>query len=230
MPPSIRTDSNLTKSTRTLIVSPMKKYVTEFIGTFFLVFTIGMCVIEPGIGALAPIAIGASLMVMVYAGAHVSGAHYNPAVTLSVWLRGKCPASDVPGYWMAQVLAAVAAAFLVIYLKGNPTIPPAEIRIVPALVAEFVGTFALCYIVLNVATAKANEGNFHYGVAIGSTVAAMAFAVGGISGGAFNPAVAAGIILMHLVKASTLWIYLLANFTAGASAAAAFRWINPDDK
>jgi aquaporin Z len=208
----------------------MKRYATEFIGTFFLVFTIGMCVIEPGIGAVAPFAIGAILMVMVYAGGHVSGAHYNPAVTLSVWLRGKCPASDIPGYWIAQILAAIAAAFLTLYLKGNPTLTPGDIKIVPALIAEFVGTFALCYIVLNVATAKATEGNFHYGVAIGSTVAAMAFAVGGISGGAFNPAVAVGIILMHLVRPSTLWIYLLANFTAGALAAFTFRRINPDDR
>jgi aquaporin Z len=208
----------------------MKKYLTEFIGTFFLVFTVGMCVIEPGIGALAPLAIGSALMIMVYAGGHVSGAHYNPAVTLAVWLRGKCPTSDLPGYWIAQILAAVAAAFLTLYLKGNPTVAPGEIKIVPALIAEFVGAFALCYVVLNVATSKRTEGNSNYGLAIGFTVAAMAFAVGSISGGVFNPAVAVGIILMHLVKPSTLWIYLLANLTAGALAAAVFRWVNPDDR
>jgi aquaporin Z len=88
----------------------MKKYLTEFIGAFFLVFTIGMCVLKPDVGNFAPIAIGSALMIMVYAGGHLSGGHYNPAVTLAVWLRGKCPASDVPAYIIAQVVAAVAAA------------------------------------------------------------------------------------------------------------------------
>jgi aquaporin Z len=209
---------------------PLKKYLTEFIGTFFLVFTVGMCVIEPGAGNLAPVAIGSALMIMVYAGGHVSGGHYNPAVTLAVWLRGKCPAADVPGYWVAQILAAVVAAFLAVYLKGNPTITPIEIKFMPALLAELIGTFALCYVVLNVATAKATAGNSNYGLAIGFTVTAMAFALGGISGGAFNPAVAVGITLMHISRASNLWIYLMANLLAGALAAAVFRWINPQDR
>jgi aquaporin Z len=208
----------------------MKKYLTEFIGTFFLVFAVGMCVIEPGAGSLAPLAIGTTLMVMVYAGGHVSGGHYNPAVTLAVWLRGKCPASDVPPYWISQILGAALAALLTIYLKGNPTITPLDIQVIPALIAELIGTFALTYVVLNVATAKATEGNSHYGLAIGFTVAAMAFAVGGISGGVFNPAVAVGMILMHLAKALNLWIYLVANLAAGALAAATFRWVNPDDR
>jgi aquaporin Z len=208
----------------------MKKYLTEFIGTFFLIFAVGMSVIEPGAGSLAPLAIGITLMVMVYAGGHVSGGHYNPAVTLAVWLRGKCSASDVPPYWISQILGAALAALLTIYLKGNPTITPLDIKVIPALISELIGTFALTYVVLNVATAKATEGNSHYGLAIGFTVAAMAFAVGGISGGAFNPAVAVGMILMHLAKALDLWIYLVANLAAGALAAATFRWVNPDDR
>ena len=105
----------------------MKKYLVEFIGTFFLVLTVGMCVIEPGAGNLAPLAIGAALMVMVYAGGHVSGGHYNPAVTLAVWLRGRCPSGDVPAYMVAQALGAVAASFLTLYLKGDPTVVPSEI-------------------------------------------------------------------------------------------------------
>ena len=208
----------------------MKKYLVEFIGTFFLVLTIGMTVIDPGVGALAPLAIGSALMIMVYAGGHISGGHYNPAVTLAVWLRGRCPSCDVPAYMVAQVLGAVAAAFLTLYLKGNPTVTPGEIKIVPALIAELVGTFALCYVVLNVATAKSTAGNSNYGLAIGFTVAAMAFALGGVSGGAFNPAVAAGITFMHIEKAANLWIYLVGNFAAGTLAAAAFRFINPEDK
>ncbi|MGH7951462.1 MAG: MIP/aquaporin family protein [Limisphaerales bacterium] len=208
----------------------MKKYLVEFIGTFFLVLTVGMTVIDPGAGHLAPLAIGSALMIMVYAGGHVSGGHFNPAVTLAVWLRGRCAAMDVPGYWIAQIAGAFAASALTIFLKGNPAVTPGELKIIPALLAEFAGTFALAYIVLNVATAKGTSGNSFYGLAIGFTVMTMAFAFGGISGGAFNPAVATGITVMHLEKIANLWIYLVANFSAGALAAAAFRLINPEDK
>jgi aquaporin Z len=208
----------------------MKKYLVEFIGTFFLVLTIGMTVIEPGVGGFAPLAIGSALMIMVYAGGHVSGGHYNPAVTLAVWLRGRCPGSDVPGYIVSQVLGSVAASFLALYLKDNPPMAPAEIKILPALIAEFVGTFALAYVVLNVATAKRTAGNSNYGLAIGFTVMTMAFAFGRISGGAFNPAVAVGITVMGLAKIANLWIFLAGNFAAGAVAALAFKFVNPDDK
>lgn len=208
----------------------MKKYVTEFIGTFFLVLTVGMTVIDPGgAGALAPLAIGSALMIMVYAGGHVSGGHYNPAVTLAVWLRGKCPSSDVPGYWISQILAAFVAGTLALYFKGNPVHVPGDVNALPALLAEFVGTFALCYVVLNVATAKSTAGNSNYGLAIGFTVMTMAFAFGGISGGAFNPAVAVGITVMHLAKVANIWIYLVGNLAAGAMAALTFKWINPEE-
>jgi aquaporin Z len=208
----------------------MKKYLVEFIGTFFLVFTIGMTVIDPGAGNLAPIAIGAALMVMLYAGGHVSGAHYNPAVTIAVWLRGRCAAKDVPGYLIAQIAAAAAAAKLALLLKGCPVLTPMNPNVCHALIAEFVGTFALAYVVLNVATAKSTAGNSFYGLAIGFTVVAMAFALGGISGGAFNPAVAVGITVMGLAKVANLWIYLVANFAAGIVAALTFKFINPEDK
>ena len=211
----------------------MKKYLTEFIGTFFLVLTVGMCVIEPlkaGAGSFAPIAIGSALMIMVYAGGHVSGGHYNPAVTVAVWLRGRCPGADVPAYIGSQLAGSVVAAVLALYLKGNPEITPTDLTTVPALLAELLGTFALAYVVLNTATAKGTAGNSNYGLAIGFTVMTMVFAFRGVSGGAINPAVAVGITLMHLVKCSDLWIYLVANFAGGALAAATFRCLNPDDK
>jgi aquaporin Z len=208
----------------------MKKYLVEFIGMFLFVLTVGMVVIDPGIGSLAPLAIGSVLMVLVYAGGHVSGGHYNPAVTLAVWLRGRCPTADVPFYWISQILGALAASYVVLYLKGNPAVTPAEIKIVPALIAEFIGTFALCYVVLNVATAKATAGNSNYGLAIGFTVMVMAFALGGISGGAFNPAIATGITAMHIEKIANFWIYPVGDLAGGALAACAFKFINPDDK
>jgi aquaporin Z len=209
----------------------MKKYLVEFIGTFFLVLTVGMTVIDPGgAGPLAPLAIGSALMIMVYAGGHVSGGHYNPAVTIAVWLRGRCPQSDVFPYIGSQLAGGIAASMLALALKGDVVVTPAEIKVFPALMAELVGTFALCYVVLNTATAKATSGNSYYGLAIGFTVMVMAFAFGNISGGAFNPAVAVGITVMHLAKASNLWLYLVANCVGGALAAAAFKFINPEDK
>lgn len=208
----------------------MKKYLVEFIGTFFLVLTIGMTVVAPGAGAMAPLAIGSALMIMVYAGGHVSGGHYNPAVTLAVWLRGRCAAGDVPFYLAAQILGAWVAAAGVLCFKCHPAVAPLEIKIVPALIAELVGTFALCYVVLNVATARATAGNSNYGLAIGFTVMTMAYALGGVSGGAFNPAVAVGITRMHLVDSMHLWLYFMADLGAGALAALVFKFVNPDDK
>ena len=208
----------------------MKKYLVEFIGMFLFVLVVGMVVIDPGAGSLAPIAIGSTLMILVYAGGHVSGGHYNPAVTLAVWLRGRCATADVVPYWISQILGAFAASYVVLYLKGNPTVTPAEIKVVPALIAEFIGTFALCYVVLNVATAKATAGNSNYGLAIGFTVVVMAFALGVISGGAFNPAIATGITVMHIEKLANFWIYLAGDFAAAALAALTFKIINPGDK
>ena len=101
---------------------------------------------------------------------------------------------------------------------------------VRAVLAELLFTFALCYVVLNVATAKATEGNSYFGLAIGFTVVVGAFAVGGISGGAFNPAVAVGITVMGLSKLANIWIFLVGNFAGGALAAVVFKVVHPDDK
>jgi len=207
----------------------VNKYVAEFIGTFFLVLTIGCTVVGAGAGALAPVAIGSALMVMIFAGGHVSGGHFNPAVTLGVWLRGKCEAKDVAPYMIFQIIGAVLAAFAVRVLKGAVAVTPLQPATAPALLAEFLFTFALVYVVLNTATAKGTAGNSFYGLAIGFTVLVGAFSVGNISGGAFNPAVAVGISVMGLSSWSNICIYLLADFVGGAVAAAAFKVVNPGD-
>jgi aquaporin Z len=208
----------------------MNKYAMELIGTFFFVLTIGMVVIEPGAGAFAPIAIGSALMVMIYAGGHISGGHYNPAVTLAVWMRGRCAGSDVPGYMISQFTGGIVAAFAVFLIKGNVPVVETPIATAPSLLSEFLFTFALCFVVLNVATSKRTDGNSFYGLAIGFTVLIGAYAVGSISGGAFNPAVAVGIITMGLINVSSIWIFLLANFLGGIVAALVFNAMNPDDK
>lgn len=209
----------------------MRKYIAEFIGTFFLVLTIGMTVLpDTAPGTIAPLAIGAILMTMIFAGGHVSGAHFNPAVTLSVWLRGRCATRDVPGYMIAQFAAGVAGATAATYLHGFPEVPiPAPFDVPRYLLAEFLFTFALCYVVLNAATSKDTNGNSFYGLAIGFTVMVGAFAVGPVSGGAFNPAVAVAVVLMGLKGIGALWIYLVANFAGGVAAALAFRALNRHD-
>lgn len=208
----------------------MKKFLVEFIGTFFLVFTVGATVIIPGAGPLAPIAIGASLMVMVFAGGHVSGGHFNPAVTLAVWIRGKCDTRDVVPYWVAQLAAALVAAWLVGKIKMPGAAQPLMLGgWKPAFVAEFLFTFALCWVVLNVATTKATMGNHFYGVAIGMTVMVGAFAVGNVSGGAFNPAVATGISRMGLSLWSNYWVLLSGEVAGAIAAATAYKVVNGGD-
>jgi aquaporin Z len=208
----------------------MNKYLAELIGTFFLVLTIGCTVIGHGAGPLAPLAIGSALMVMIFAGGHISGGHFNPAVTLGVWLRGKCETKDVAPYMIFQIMGAVLAAVTVKFLKGGAAVAPLQPATVPALLAEFLFTFALVYVVLNVATAKGTSGNSFYGLAIGFTVLVGAFSVGNISGGAFNPAVALGISVMGLSSWPNIWIYLVADFAGAAVAAGAFKALNPADR
>jgi aquaporin Z len=207
----------------------MNKYIAEFIGTFFLVLTIGCTVIgSPRPGLIAPLAIGSALMVMIYAGGHISGGHYNPAVTLGILIRGKVQPADVVPYMVAQFAGAAAAALIVgKLLRAGVPITPLTPRLGAALVAEFLFTFALVYVVLNAATAEGTSGNSFYGTAIGMTVMAGAFAVGDISGGAFNPAVALGICILGISDWGNIWIYLLANFAAGVLAAVVFQMINP---
>lgn len=205
----------------------MARYLTELIGTFFLVFVIGMTAVS-GLAA-APLAIGSVLMVMVYMGGHVSGAHYNPAVTVSVYLRGAMERSDVLPYVVAQLAGAVVAALLVVIVTGETFAPaPSPDASAAAFVlAELVMTFALVLVILNVATSKATEGNSYYGLAIGFTVLAGAYAVGPVSGGAFNPAVGTGPILVHTLMGDgsfgDLWLYWVGPVLGGLLAVPVFR-------
>jgi aquaporin Z len=205
----------------------MKKYIAEFIGTFFLVLIIGLTVIGAGATVIAPLAIGAGLMVMVYAGGHISGAHYNPAVTLGVFIRGKVMVTDVVPYIVAQLAGAALATVVVKFFRAGVDVTPMVLQTGPAFLAEFLFTFALVYVVLNAATAEGTSGNSFYGLAIGMTVMTGAFAVGSISGGAFNPAVALGISMLGLSSWGNIWIFLVANFGAAIVAAFVFNLINP---
>jgi len=208
-----------------------RKYAVEAIGTFFLVFTVAACGFSHS--TFTPLAAGAALMVMVYAGGHISGGHYNPAVTMAALWRRRIGLGDAVGYWVTQVAAGVVAAAVARAVVNPPavsTLTPSGHALAATAVVELLFTFALCYVVLNVATSKDQLGNSFFGLAIGFTVAAGAFAVGGISGGLFNPAVSLGAATGGLIAWSTVWVYLVVQLFAGVVAGLAFRALNPTDK
>src|SRR6202171_2492658 len=210
------------------------KYAVEAIGTFFLVFTVGAAVESRT--PLAALAIGAVLMVMIYAGGHLSGGHYNPAVTLAVLVRRRIGLRDAVAYWVVQLGARLLAAVVVRTIVDPTRVATTAAMtltgrtLLAAFVVELLFPFALCYVVLNVATSKDHPDNSFYGLAIGFTVVAGAFAVGAISGGAFNPAVSLGAAVMGMFAWPTLWVYLVSQVLAGIAAGVTFLALNPDDK
>ena|SRR5690242_3341234 len=208
----------------------MRKYAVEFVGTFFLVTTVCGAVLSKA--DLAPLAIGAVLTAMVFAGGHISGAHYNPAVTVAVVLRGRLDARDVLPYMTAQVLGATAAALIsrLVFDVARPA--PFQVsgrHLLAAVVVELIVTFALAFVVLNVATSSHHPNNSFYGLAIGLTVMAGAITVGPVSGGVFNPAVAVGVSIAGIMSWVMLPAYVFTTLAGGALAAAAFRALNPSD-
>ena len=210
----------------------LRKCLVEFIGTFFLVFTVASAVLFGGdFGVIAPLSIGFVLMVMVYAGGHISGGHYNPAVSFAAAIRGAlCWCKLVP-YWIAQLLGAACAALLVAQFTELPPIAGCPFSLVQLIVGEFLFTFALCYVVLQVATSKKTEGNSYYGLAIGSTVLVGAFAVGGIfCFGAFNPAVALGLGCIKAACWLSVAITAITNLIAGAVAALVYKLVNVEEE
>ena len=205
----------------------MTKYLTEFVGTLFLVLTIGLTVLQQS--PMAPLAIGCSLMIMVYMGGHISGGHYNPAVSLAAMLRGKLPSGELGPYIVAQLLGATVASLLV-YVILRRTFAPAPaptVTVVSAILVEILYTFALCIVVLNSACHEKTKGNSFYGLAIGFTIVVAAFAGGGISGGAFNPAVGIGPTLVNALMGGgsfgNLWLYVVGPLLGGILAAGLFR-------
>lgn len=204
----------------------MRNYLTEFIGTFFLVLTIGLTVL--GGTPFAPLAIGASLMIMVYMGGHISGAHYNPAVTLALTMRGKHPAKELLPYWIAQVAGAIVAALAARIIMGTTFAPAPGPGATgsAALLVEVLYTFALALVVMNSAAHAKTSGNSFYGLAIGFTIVVAAFAGGPISGGAFNPAVGLGPTIVHALAGGGtwqhLWLFIVGPLLGGALAAMVF--------
>ena len=199
----------------------LKKCLVEFIGTFFLVLTVGCCVYSASDGIIAPLAIGFVLMVMVYAGGYVSGAHYNPAVTLACLIRGAINLKDSAFYWISQALAGFIAAVTVKQLLVT-TAPQCDFCVCKLAIAEILFTFALCYVVLHCATTEETKGNSYFGLAIGSTVLVAAFATSGLCFGAFNPAVAIGLLTFGAC-AKIIGITIISNLIGATIAGYVFK-------
>ena len=196
-----------------------QKLTTEFIGTFFLSLTICTAAVYGSAGDYAPFGIAATLMVMIYAGGHISGAHYNPAVTVSIYLRGACEKDEVLPYIASQVIAAVSAAIVVESLLFPDALSPEMVDLgTDAVVAELLFTFALAYVILNVATTESTSGNGYYGAAIALVVLAGAITVGSISLASFNPAVTSALIVSGKLALADSWMHFVPQFVGAIMA------------
>lgn len=205
----------------------LRSALAEFVGTFVFAFA-AIGAVASG-SPLTPLAIGFVLMVMVYATGHISGAHLNPAVSVAVWLRGAIGAVDFVVYIVAQLVGAALAALLT-FVVWPAAAAPVKVEVGPAFLVEALWTFVLAYVVLNVATSKDHPNNSFYGLAIGSTVFVGAVAVGSVSGGGFNPAIALGLAITGNFDWGVYWLYFIAPIIGGAIAAVVFRVLNTHDK
>ena len=208
----------------------MKKYLVEIIGTFFLVLTV---VTTAHVGsAMAAFAIASALMVMVYAGGHISGGHYNPAVSLAACMRGALEKKQLLPYMVAQLIGGALAVLVLKLAVGCEavTFEPSTFALKGLLIAEFLFTFALCYVVLQTATTKNTAGNSYYGLAIGFTVLVGALTVGGaLCAGAFNPAVAVSVGIANMLTWKLVLFTVLANLLAGICAALTFKFVYTEE-
>jgi aquaporin Z len=213
----------------------LRRLSAEFIGTFFLVLVVCMSTYSKVSADLQPLAIGLMLIGLIYANGYMSAAMFNPAVTLAFWLRGRIETKDALAYVVVQFIAGIAAASLTLALTmAKPIVqpiaaPPQYFALIPAILAEVVGTFLMCWVILNVATSKTIEGNSFYGLAIGSTVAGLIYTLGSVSGSVFNPAVAVALDVAQIGNWANLWIFLIGSFGGAAIAALAYRFINRDE-
>jgi aquaporin Z len=212
-----------------------RKLIAEFIGTLFLTLTVCMTSYAKVSSDLQPLAIGVVLIGLIYAGGYISGAIFNPAVTVAIWLRGRLNTKEAGTYMVAQFLGGIAAALLTMVLTSAKPIvfpiasPPQYFGIVPAVLAEILGAFALVWVVLNVATSKSTENNSFYGLSVGFTVVGLVYTLGSVSGSVFNPAVAVATNVAQLGNWSNMWIYLIGGFGGAALAGIVYKFVNPEE-
>ncbi|HEX2749693.1 MAG TPA: aquaporin [Verrucomicrobiales bacterium] len=217
------------------------KLIAEFIGTLFLVTAALL-----GGGPAA----AAALVIVIYAMGHISGGHYNPAVSLGVFLRGRMSQKELIEYIVSQAAGALIAVLIYKLLHDARAATPDQLEAMEkaaaeakeavkeialkapffkALVAEFLFTFLLVFTVLQVATTKALSNNGFYGAAIGLCVLVGALAVGSLTGGAFNPAVGLGLVASGKFDLGMMFVYLIGCFGGGVVAAIVFRIMLPHE-
>lgn len=206
----------------------MAKYIIEFIGTFFLVFTIAL--------TGNPLAIGGVLTALIYMGYSTSGAQYNPATTIAVWIQKKINAKEAGLYILSQALGAAAASVAFHLLYGNTRVffisPNIRLNVLKPLFVEGLFTFVLMMVILYTAVAKKTSGNQYFGLAIGIAVTGIGYAGSYISGGAYNPAVGVVPILVETLMGvcqchpiNHAWIYIVGPISGAAIAAILFRFV-----
>lgn len=191
----------------------LEAYVSEFVGTFFLVLTVGFNVLQNT--ALAPVSIGSILMSMIFATGKVSGGHFNPAVTVGVYARGKIDSNSACGYVVAQLMGGLVAGLTYLSMLGATFSlgPGVGYGLAAVCIVETLFTAALVLVVLSVATTVQDDGNWYYGLAIGFTVMSAAFAIGPISGCSLNPAVSFGVMFSNFFHTGYLKVSLLLVYT-----------------
>ncbi len=218
-------------TTKVTCFSIMNRLLSEFLGTFFLTLTICVAAVYGKAGDYGPLAIGFVLVAMVYACGHISKAHFNPAVSLAFLIRG-CYISvkEMFSFIGVQCLAAILAALLARGLYSDGVIvETTDLIFVPALVAEILFTFMLVWVIMNVATAKANHGNDFYGIAIGFTVAGAVYTVGIVSLAVLNPAVAIALVLVGKLSLSQIAIPIFGSLLGGLGAVLLFNLGHPTE-
>jgi aquaporin Z len=210
----------------------MKNDLVEFIGTFFIVFTIGMGINEL-LSSFAPVAAAAAYITMIYAGKHISGGHYNPAVTLAVHIRGLITTQEAIAYVVFQLLGGMFASFFVWWFTGHQFFisPGPAFSPMMQMGAEALGTFAIAYVMLNVTTHPKTEGNSYYGIAIGLAFLSMSYIIGPISGGTFNLVTGVCPNIFQVIIGDTsnlrnIWVYFVGPLAGGAAAGYTYKFIN----
>jgi aquaporin Z len=211
----------------------MKKYLTEGIGTFFLLFITILTSQNPDIALAAPLAAGAALLAMTYVGERISGAHYNPAITLAMLMRASTSRTDAIYYIMAQLIGGVLAALIGGFLLNCNTGQEIQMHYnkmgICSIVAEFCGAFGLTYVFMNVNNPRQTAEKSFSGIAMGFTLAGFIYALRSISGGVFNPALALSLLTIGALDGSDLWIYLAGAILGAAAANTVFLVVNSNE-
>lgn len=225
----ISSNAELLKYKHTINKMNTRKLIVEFIGTFFLMLFLTMLIKSGKVTGFEGLAIASTYIAMIYANKSISGAHFNPAVSLAFFIRGIMTINETVAYIGAQLVGAIFAVFSAdAMLQGIATSNdnlPIRIDPIPSFLAEFFGTFAVVYVVLSVLASKRTENNGYSGLAVGLMFLASYYALGAVSGGAFNPAIAIGYCLGNIAEWSTSWTYFLGETIAAAIAAIIFKYL-----